>query len=1026
MKHLISFLILVFSFYQNNAQRLFPVNGIEDKRDLTIALYNANIHVSATKFIPNGILVIEKGRIKNVLPIGSKLNKEWQQINLKGQHIYAAFIDVYSNYGVDQIASTKRRNSTQEERPDAGANAWNMAIQPEFNAFIAFKATTSEADNLRKNGFGAVLSHRSDGIARGSGILVSTADGYENELVLKQRAASFFSFSKGSSTQEYPSSLMGSIALLRQTYLDADWYQNGGKDQYHNYSLEAFNSNKNLPAIFETNNWQSLMRADKIGDEFNQQYIIKSAGDEYLRADEIKKTNATLIVPVNFPQGWDFSDAYTMDYVPLSALKHWENAPANAAILAQKGVPFTFTAQGLKDMNAFLPAIRKCIEAGLNSTTALQALTEIPAKLLNADKDLGSLEQGKLANFIITSDTLFNKESILLETWVQGKRYQTEQALNVDVRGTYKLSQDNQEIGKIQIKGKKYKPEIKFDLNSSKYESLKGKINASIKIKGNQVNVQVKTDKTEEPGLYNINGIADTSATLRITGAISTPDGSMQNFIATLIEEYQDSLKADTNSAPKFNLNNIQINFPNAAFGFKNLPKTESYLIKNATIWTNEKSGIIENASLYIANGKIISVGKNNDVQSGLPKGISIIEIDAKNKHVTAGIIDEHSHIAISDGVNEGTQNNTAEVRIGDVVDSNDPAIYYQLAGGVTTSQLLHGSANPIGGQSAIIKLKWGETPENMKLKNAPGHIKFALGENVKQSNWGDNKTTRFPQTRMGVEQVYFDAFERAKNYQKTKNAASGKNSSINFKRDLELEALVEILEGKRFITCHSYVQSEINMLMHVGDSMGFNINTFTHILEGYKVADKMKVRNINASSFSDWWAYKFEVNDAIPYNGALLNKVGVNVGFNSDDAEMGRRLNQEAAKAVLYGGVSEEEAWKFVTLNPAKMLRIDQQTGSLKPGKDADVVIWNDHPLSIYAKPEKTFVQGALYFDIEKDKIMQAENKAERIRIIQKMMSEKGNTENLKKPIKRQYLKRHCDDFESEVNQWMDYQNED
>ncbi len=1023
MKYIISIILLQLCFNQSNGQRLYPVNGIEDKREAIVALYNANIHVSSTKFISNGILIIEKGRIKNVLPAGSKLEKEWQQINVYGQHIYPAFIDIYSNYGVEQNAATKRRGANLEERPDATANSWNMAIQPEFEAYSTFKSAPSEAENLRKNGFGAVATHRSDGIVRGTGTLVSTADGYENELIIKQEAASYFSFNKGSSLQEYPSSLMGSIALLRQNYLDADWYQKGGKDQYHNYSLEAFNTNKNLPAIIETNNWQNVLRADKIGDEFNQQYIIKTAGDEYLRTDEIKKTNATLIVPVNFPLGWDFSDAYTMDYVPLSALKHWENAPSNAALLAQKGIPFAFTSAGLKDISTFLVAIKKCIDAGLNSKLALKALTEIPAKILNVEKELGTLEQGKLANFFISSDTLFHKETTILETWVQGKRYQTEQAQQTDIRGVYMLSENNQEIGKFEIKGKKYKPEIKFDLNSSKYEPIKGKITATIKTKGNLLNIQVKTEKPGDLGIYNINGIVDTSETRTITGAISTPEGILQNFSAVLISPFNDTLIGDTAISKKFNMDSIQINYPNAAFGFKSLPRADNYLIKNATIWTSETAGIIENGSLYVSNGKIISVGKNEEVKAILPKGISVIEIDATNKHVTAGIIDEHSHIAIESGVNEGTQNNTAEVRIGDVVDCNDPAIYYQLAGGVTTAQLLHGSSNPIGGQSAIIKLKWGETPENMKLKDAPGHIKFALGENVKQSNWGDNKTTRFPQTRMGVEQVYFDAFERAKNYQKTKNLAAEKNSVINFKRDLELEALVEILEGKRFITCHSYVQSEINMLMHVGDSMGFKINTFTHILEGYKVADKMKARGINASSFSDWWAYKFEVNDAIPYNGALLNKVGVNVGFNSDDAEMGRRLNQEAAKAMLYGGVSEEEAWKFVTLNPAKMLHIEQQTGSLKPGKDADIVIWSDNPLSIYAKPEKTFVQGAVYFDLEKDKILQAENKAERNRIIQKMMSEKGNPENLKNPIKRKYLKRHCDDLEIENNEWMDYQ---
>src|SRR5690606_27445934 len=331
--------------------------------------------------------------------------------------------------------------------------------------------------------------------------------------------------------------------------------------------------------------------------------------------------------------------------------------------------------------------------------------------------------------------------------------------------------------------------------------------------------------------------------------------------------------------------------------------------IKNATIWTNEAEGVLENADVLLAGGKIKAVGQ------GLSAGGAMV-IDGTGKHVTPGIIDEHSHIPISRGVNERSHYVAAEVRIGDVVNSEDINIYRQLAGGVTTSHLLHGSANAIGGQSQLIKLRWGETPEGLKFGGNDGFIKFALGENVKQSNWGDATGSRFRQTRMGVEQVFVDAFTRAKEY---KAAKSIKGNLV--RRDLELDALVEILEEKRFITSHSYVQSEINMLIDVADRMGFKVNTFTHILEGYKVADKMSERNIAGSTFADWWAYKVEVSDAIPYNAYLMHSQGVLTGINSDDAEMARRLNQEAAKIVKYGGISEEEAFKMVTLNPAKMM---------------------------------------------------------------------------------------------------------
>jgi len=296
------------------------------------------------------------------------------------------------------------------------------------------------------------------------------------------------------------------------------------------------------------------------------------------------------------------------------------------------------------------------------------------------------------------------------------------------------------------------------------------------------------------------------------------------------------------------------------------------------------------------------------------------------------------------------------------------------------------------------------------------------LGENVKQSNWY-NDGSRFPQTRMGVEQLYYDHFIRAREYQASHVKAladSGKNrnaSQIPVSRatntprvDLEMQTLAEILNKQRFVTCHSYVQSEINMLMHVADSMDFTINTFTHILEGYKVADKMKAHGAGASSFSDWWAYKYEVKDAIPQNGALLHEQGITVAFNSDDAEMARRLNQEAAKAVKYGGVKEEEALKFVTLNPAKLLRIDKRTGSLAAGKDADVVIWSDHPLSIYAKAEKTFVDGICYFDKDRDAQMRKEINSERARLIQKMLNAKGDGEPKRTPSFKDKKHFHCD----------------
>jgi imidazolonepropionase-like amidohydrolase len=445
----------------------------------------------------------------------------------------------------------------------------------------------------------------------------------------------------------------------------------------------------------------------------------------------------------------------------------------------------------------------------------------------------------------------------------------------------------------------------------------------------------------------------------------------------------------------------LPVSYPNLGFGNYKIPVTETILIKNVTVWTSEAAGILKNTDVLLKNGKIAKIGTNL-------KASSAKEIDGTGKHLTAGIVDEHSHIAAS-AINEGAQNSSAEVTIEDVIDPNDINIYRNLSGGTTSAQILHGSANPIGGRSAIIKLKWGESADAMIYDNSPKFIKFALGENVKQSRSPNG--TRFPQTRMGVEQLFTDYFTRAQEYEILKKSGNP------YRKDDEMETLVEILNGERFISCHSYVQSEINMLLKVAEKFNFRINTFTHILEGYKVADKMAAHGVGGSTFSDWWAYKYEVNDAIPYNAAIMHNAGVTVAINSDDREMSRRLNQEAAKTIKYGGMSELEAWKTVTINPAKLLHIDDKVGSIKAGKDADVVLWSHHPMSIYAKAEKTIVDGKIFFDRNEDLKKRKAIKQEKSKLITMMLNEKMKGGKTKAPMKRGDINFHCDTLEALKN---------
>jgi N-acetylglucosamine-6-phosphate deacetylase len=394
---------------------------------------------------------------------------------------------------------------------------------------------------------------------------------------------------------------------------------------------------------------------------------------------------------------------------------------------------------------------------------------------------------------------------------------------------------------------------------------------------------------------------------------------------------------------------------------------------------------VIKKGTILIDDGRVIGVGRTLLV----PDNATIV--DLRGRHITPGIIDCHSHMATDGGVNESTQAVTCEVRIGDFVDCDDISIYRQLAGGVTTSNILHGSANPIGGQNQVIKLRWGSTGEKMKFSEAPTGVKFALGENVKQSNWGDEYTTRYPQTRMGVQQIFRDSFQAAQEYAVRMDAWQKDHRGLPPRRDLELDALREIVEGNRWIHCHSYRQDEILALIRVLNEYKITIGTFQHILEGYKVADEMARHGAMGSAFSDWWAYKFEVYDAIPYNGAMMHKAGVVVSFNSDDAELATRLNQEAAKAVKYGGIPPAEALKFVTLNPAKQLRIDQHVGSLESGKHADFAVWNGPPLSNFTRCEQTWIDGALYFDRGEDEAHRQRIAEMRNTLIQKILTTFG-----------------------------------
>jgi imidazolonepropionase-like amidohydrolase len=961
------FLFCCWLAFAASAQETYPVNGIGDPRVDYFAFVHATIVKDPQTTLQDATLVIKQGKIVSV----------GTNIDCRGKYIYPSFIDLFSNYGITAPPQSGGRSGNpfaiQQESNTKGAYGWNQAIKAELNGRDLFTVSSSKARDFRSAGFGTVVAHNEDGIARGSGVLVTLGDSKENLVMLKDKAAAFYSFDPGSSAQEYPNSLMGAIALLRQTYLDADWYKKQPATEGTNLSLQAWNNNLSLPQIFDANDKWNVLRAQKIANEFGAQYIIKGGGNEYQRMDEMKATKASFILPLNFPKAMDVEDPNEARFVALGDMKHWEMAPAQPGFFEKAGIVFALTTEGLDNKSDFLPNIRKAIKYGLSEAKALEAVTKTPATLIGVYDKVGSLDAGKVANFLITSGPVFDEKTIFFQNWVQGTKYILKDAGWNDRRGVYTLTVNSRGTSKA------YEATIKGDPDKPKF---------SIKAKGDTAATDVEVSFAEKLVHLSWSDTLHKGKQNELAGIISANEWVGNGYlntgdVAIWSLQYKSALPADTAKKTVVKKKNdslptlADVLYPFNGYGWKTLPTQEDILFKNATVWTNEKDGNLLNTDVLIKDGKIAAIGRNlADPNAKV--------IDGTGKHLTAGIVDEHSHIAIAGNVNECSQSVTAEVRIPDVVDPEDIAIYRDLSGGVTATHLLHGSCNTIGGQTQLIKLRWGNDAEALKFANWTPFIKFALGENVKRSY--NPLNTRFPDTRMGVEQVLMDAFTRARDYERM---------GPDKRRDLELDALVEILEHKRFITCHSYVQSEIAMLMNVADSFGFKMNTFTHILEGYKVADIMKAHGVYASTFSDWWAYKSEVQDAIPYNAAIMQKVGLVVAVNSDDPEMARRLNQEAAKSIKYGNTADTEAFKMCTLNPATMLHVADRVGSIKVGKDADVVLWSDNPLSIYAKAEKTLVDGIIYYDIERDAQMRQYIAQERARLIQKMLDAKKNGES-------------------------------
>lgn len=1001
-----------------------PPPGLRGNTPQTWAIVQATVVPSPGEKIERGVVIFRDGKLVAVGDESTPVPPEARRVELPGKWVYPGLIDAYGEYAGELPAPT-------------GARHWNSRVTPELSVARHYRPDRDVNRQLRQQGIVARLVAPPRGIVKGTSVLVNTGDEGPEHAIVRAEVAQHIALTPGArparaadipEADRYPTSPMGAMSLVRQTLLDALWYERAWKSVAVNRALPHPEKNDalqvlgqqlaaRLPLMIDAPDELYALRADAVGQEFGMPVIIRGSGQEFRLLREIAATGRAVVIPLAFPRPPNVATPEQANATSLMDLMAWDLAPENPARLDAAGVRFAVTTQGLSGARGetLLGQMRRAVARGLSEEAALRALTMTPARLFRAETCLGSLEPGKCASLLVTDGPLFAERTRLLETWVDGVRFEHVPAHTIDPRGRWEVSAGtwrgeltlggelNRLSGRVTqagdaaagegrtpATGPAESPGRESRTSEGRGGETRGAELSRVSMYDSSLAFSARADRLGGSGT----GTAVVSATLigdQLTGNILFPDGRQVSLSGRRVAPpTRPATTAPATTAPTTGPSTrpalYEPNWPLGEYGRYGLPEQPaSVVFSNVTVWTGEAEGIISNGHVLVQEGKIAGVFRSLAGVT-LPEGT--LTIDGTGKHLTAGIIDAHSHMATDGGINESGQTISAETRIGDYIDPTDISIYRQLAGGVTAASILHGSANTIGGQNQVIKLRWGATPEGLKMAGAPEGIKFALGENPKQSNWGETFTTRYPQSRMGVEQLVRDAFAAAKAYREAWKAfTADPRSMLPPRKDLELEAIAEILEGSRWVHCHAYRQDEMLALLRTCADWSVTIGSFQHVLEGYKIADELARAGVTASGFSDWWAFKIEVYDAIPYAPALMWQQGVVTSLNSDDAELARRLNLEAAKAMKYGRVPPEEAWKMVTLNPAKSLRIDDRVGSIKAGKEADLVLWSGPPMSTGSKVEQTWIDGRKYWCLESDRAHRDENRRRHAALVQKVL---------------------------------------